>query len=427
MEVTTVSEPACPAIGSTPAPAPEAADAEAAAARAEMVTRLEASGDLRPGPVREALLALPRHVLMPQAYVRRSAPDETPPRWELLDWAVPAHRPELLRVLHSGDSVAVQHDGEAMRARAGGFRSGGAITAMSSVLGMTAGLLQRLDLRPGQRVLDVGTGAGVTAAVACFVCGDAGVVTIDLDEHVTAAAARHLAALGHRPAAVTGDGEAGWPDRAPYDRVFVSFAVPRVPAALVEQLARGGRALATIGTSSPSWPGLAVITRTAGGRIEGELRAVEYGHRAGWGWQRLFLSAAFRDRIAAGRGRTVRGCPAPPPRQARGMWLALDHLRPGLVRNLGAEHLEIGAPECGSWVRARPDGDGTWTVTECGPRALWDEIRQVAARWRAAGEPAAYRIGFDADGEQWAAAGRGRTALSWPLVDPRPRREENPP
>lgn len=405
-----------------PAPVTAAAmdDADAATARAAMVARLHDAGHLSPGPVSEALLALPRQALMPQAYVRRSAPDETPPRWDLLDWSVPEDRDELLRVLYSGDSVAVQHDGEPLLGRARGTRTGGAMTSMSSVMGMTAGLLQELDLEPGQRVLDVGTGTALTAAVACFVSGDARVVTIDRDHHVTSAAAAHLADLGYRPTVVTGDGEAGWPDRAPYDRVFVSFAVPRVPPALVEQLAPQGRLLATVGTSSPSWPGLGVITKTARGRIGGELRAVEFGHRAGWGWDRLFLSASFRAQMATAEGVTVRGNRLPPPREARGFWLALDHLRPGLVRNFGAEHLQIGAPECGSWVRVSPDGDGTCSVTEFGPRAIWHEIEQIAARWRAAGEPDAYRIEFYADGKQWVVAGSGRNKLCWTLHDERP-------
>jgi protein-L-isoaspartate O-methyltransferase len=125
-----------------------------------MVARLEESGDLGPGPVRDALLTLPREVLMPQAYVRRSAPDETPPRWDLLDWARPEDREELSKLLHSGDSVPIQHEGEAILGRVPEPRRGGAMTSMSSIVGMTAGLLQQLDLRPGQRVLDVGCAYG---------------------------------------------------------------------------------------------------------------------------------------------------------------------------------------------------------------------------------------------------------------------------
>ncbi|MYT57226.1 protein-L-isoaspartate O-methyltransferase, partial [Streptomyces sp. SID7834] len=223
----------------------------AAAARAAMVARLEEVGDLAAGPVREALLALPREILMPQAYVRRSAPDEKPPRWDLLDWARPGDREELLRVLHSGDSVSVQHAGEPLLDRPAGPRCGGSMTAMSSTMGMTAGLLDVLDLRRGQRVLDVGTGAAVTAGVMCFVCGDGGVVTLDVDRNVGAAARARLAELGYRPAVVSGDGLAGWPDGALFDRIFVSFAVPGIPPALVDQLAPGGRALMTLGTSSP--------------------------------------------------------------------------------------------------------------------------------------------------------------------------------
>ncbi|MFH8634898.1 methyltransferase domain-containing protein [Streptomyces lydicus] len=395
-------------------PAQSAGDtSEAAAARAAMVARLEEGGELRPGPVREALLALPRQVLMPQAYVRRSAPDETPPRWDLLDWSRPADRDELLERLHSGDSVAIQHDGEPILGRTAGPRRGGVMTAMSSTMGLTADLLQLLDLRPGQRVLDVGTGAGVTAAVACCVCGGAGVVTLDIDRHVTAAARERLFALGYQPTVATGDGTTGWPAAASYDRIFVSFAVRRVPTALVEQLAPGGRVLMTLGTSSPSWPGLAVIDRRPDGTVEAELRAVEFGHRAGAGFDRLFLSASFRDTITTADGPTQRTRIAPPAETARGMWLALDALHPGLVRHFGAEELTIGAPECGSWMRVRAAGYRRWDVTTCGPRDIWAEIQDAAARWREAGEPAAYRLHLDTDGVQPATSANG--ALTWHL------------
>ncbi|MGQ4332383.1 protein-L-isoaspartate O-methyltransferase family protein [Streptomyces hayashii] len=98
--------------------------------------------------------------------------------------------------------------------------------------------------------------------MACHIAGHRNVVSIDLDAHLIASAAVRLAALGYRPRVVTGNGEQGCADFAPYDRVFVSFAVPRIPPMLVEQLAPGGRLLATVGTDSPSWPGLAGITKT---------------------------------------------------------------------------------------------------------------------------------------------------------------------
>lgn len=100
-----------------PAHAGFALEEKVAAARAEMVAGLEAAGHLQAGPVRDAFLAVRREVLMPQAYVRRSRPDETPPRWDLLDWAVPADREELLGLLYGGESVLVQHDGEPVLGR----------------------------------------------------------------------------------------------------------------------------------------------------------------------------------------------------------------------------------------------------------------------------------------------------------------------
>ncbi|MGW6202313.1 protein-L-isoaspartate O-methyltransferase [Streptomyces sp. NPDC055089] len=385
--------------------------------RAAMVARLEEAGDLRAGPVREALLALPREVLMPQAYVRRSAPDVKPPRWDLLDWSRSQDREELLSVLYSGDSVSVQHEGEAILGRVPAPRSGGSMTAMSSTMSMTAGLLDELDLRPGQRVLDVGTGAGVTAAVACFVCGDAGVVTLDVDRHVGEGAQERLAELGFRPAVVSGDGRSGWPvGGASYDRILVSFAVPRVPPALVGQLAPGGRALMTLGTSSPSWPGLAVVTKSASGDVELQVRAVEFGHRGGIGFEQLFLSAEFREQIATGTGDwTQRSRLQPPADTDRGFWMALDGDRPGLVRNVGAPDLTIGAPGCGSWMRVCEAGYRRWDVTSSGRRDIWAEIHDVAARWRTAGSPHTYRLDLGPGLQQRVSSPDG--SLSWLLPE----------
>lgn len=411
--------PAVPSYSAAPPPSDDGAGhgaPDAVLARAAMVARLEEASDLRAGAVREALLALPREVLMPQAYVRRSAPDVKPPRWDLLDWSRPQDREELLGVLYSGNSVSVQHEGEPMLGRVPAPRCGGSMTAMSSTMGVTAGLLDELDLRPGQRVLDIGTGAGVTAAVACFVCGDAGVVTLDVDRRVGEGAQARLAEVGFRPAIVSGNGESGWPAGAPYDRIFVSFAVPRVPPALVGQLAPGGRALMTLGTSSPSWPGLAVVTKSASEDVEVQVRAVEFGHRGGIGFDRLFLSAEFREEIATGTGDwTQRSFLRPPMDTDRGFWMALDLDRPGLVRNFGATDLTIGAPKCGSWMRVREAGYRRWEVMSSGARDIWAEIHDVAGRWRAAGSPHTYRLDFGLGLQQRVSSPDG--SLSWILPE----------
>ncbi|MFI5642022.1 hypothetical protein ACIA8H_32000 [Streptomyces goshikiensis] len=206
-----------------------------------------------------------------------------------------------------------------------------------------------------------------------------------------------------------------------------------MPIAWSEQLAASGIALATLSMSSPSWPGLAVVARTAGGRVRARLEAVRLGHRAGHGWSQLYLKPGLLGRIEAADGGSTRTTgTGPPPEEARGLWLALDHLHPGLVRNRAGDHLVIGAPECGSWVTARPDGSGRWTVTVCGPRDIWAEVQDTTTRWQAAGSPPSYELHLDPDGTQWAGVGRGSAELSWQLpaaVEPQgsvPARDPEP-
>ncbi|MFE0136186.1 protein-L-isoaspartate O-methyltransferase [Streptomyces sp. NPDC059037] len=391
-------------------------------ARTAMVARLEGEGALGRGRVRDALLALPCEVLMPQAYVRRSAPGERPPKWDLLDWTEPQDRRELLSVLYGGASVGIQRDGEPILGRARGTGLTGSITSASPGMGLTASLLQELDLHPGQRVLDIGTGAGVTAAVASHVCGHSGVVTLARDSHMADAAGARLAELGYWPTVVNGHGEQGCPAAAPYDRIYVSCAGPRVPDALVEQLAPGGRLLVPVATASPSRPGLAVVTRTANGKVTAELRAADVAHHAGHSTKRSLLTPEFRDRMATESGDwTQRSRLAPPGDTAHGLWLAVDHLLGGLEQYFDDEQLLVGAPACGSWMLVRPDGYHRWAVTTSGPRDIWKEIQSVATRWRAAGRPSVYRLHVDGH-EQWVSGGSGEIELSWqlPLPDTSP-------
>lgn len=112
----------------------------------------------------------------------------------------------------------------------------------SSQPSIMAEMLELLDLRPGQRVLEIGAGTGYNAALLAHIVGPGGrVTTVDVDAAIASGARRSLRAAGYRVTVVTGDGRAGWPQRAPYDRILVTASAATVPSAWLAQLAEGGR------------------------------------------------------------------------------------------------------------------------------------------------------------------------------------------
>lgn len=111
---------------------------------------------------------------------------------------------------------------------------------------MIAIMLKELDCQPGQRALEVGAGSGYAAAVLARLVAE--VYTVELRP---ALAERAQASLERSGASnvhvILGDGSLGLPAHAPYDRILVSAAPSRVPGALVEQLAVGGRIAIPVG------------------------------------------------------------------------------------------------------------------------------------------------------------------------------------
>jgi methyltransferase of FxLD system len=107
---------------------------------------------------------------------------------------------------------------------------------------MMALMLELLELRPGDRVLEVGAGTGYNAALIRQIVGRRGeVVTIDVDPELARSARAALRSGGYEALVVAGDGRAGWPQAAPYDRMIVTAAANRVPRAWLDQLADAGR------------------------------------------------------------------------------------------------------------------------------------------------------------------------------------------
>ena len=118
----------------------------------------------------------------------------------------------------------------------------GILTSSSSQPSLMARMLSRLDLRPGQNVLEVGAGTGYNAALLAELVGAQGAVTtVDIDPEVAAAAASNLKTAGYRQVeVVAGDGGLGAAGNAPYDRIIVTAAAWQIPPAWSEQLGREG-------------------------------------------------------------------------------------------------------------------------------------------------------------------------------------------
>lgn len=109
-------------------------------------------------------------------------------------------------------------------------------------------MTQSLELRGHERVLEVGTGSGYQTAILSRLAGH--VVSVERHAALTEKARQALAGLDCKNVTlVVGDGSAGWPAEAPYNRILVAAATVSCPPALVDQLAEGGRLVIPLGDS----------------------------------------------------------------------------------------------------------------------------------------------------------------------------------
>lgn len=176
-------------------------DDEWSALRERMVHAVEREAGPRDPRILDAFRRIPRHLFVPD-FARSSAYDD--------------------RALPIGDRQTISQPS------------------------MIAMMLDALECEPSSRVLEVGAGSGYAAALLS--CLAARVDAVEIRPALAAAARATLASLGIDNVLIhVADGSKGLPEHAPFDRILVSAAPRSVPAALLEQLAPGGRIAIPVG------------------------------------------------------------------------------------------------------------------------------------------------------------------------------------
>lgn len=129
---------------------------------------------------------------------------------------------------------------------------------------IVAYMSQALDLKPTDKVLEIGTGSGYQAAVLAELARE--VYTIEIVKELADRATKTVADAGYTNVHVRhGDGYAGWPEQAPFDAIMVTAAPDHVPQPLIDQLAPGGRMIIPVGDYFQE---LRLIQRTDKGVVE---------------------------------------------------------------------------------------------------------------------------------------------------------------
>jgi protein-L-isoaspartate(D-aspartate) O-methyltransferase len=149
---------------------------------------------------------------------------------------------------------------------------------------IVAFMIEALQLRATDKVLEIGAGSGYAAAVLAEIAGS--VYAIERIATLVAQARANLAAAGCTDVHLRhGDGTEGWPEAAPFDAILVSAGAPDVPATLEHQLAVGGRMVVPVG-ADPTGQVLLRITRQSETEFRREdlsdVRFVPLIGREGW-------------------------------------------------------------------------------------------------------------------------------------------------
>jgi protein-L-isoaspartate(D-aspartate) O-methyltransferase len=296
----------------------------------DLVNTLKQAGLLGSPAVEQAFLSVPRHLFLPG---------------------------EPLERVYSDIAIVVRRD------------AGGQWTSSSSQPAIMAIMLEQLDLQPGQRVLEVGTGTGFNAALMATIVGSEGlVVTLDIQPDLVEEACRNLEAAGCRQVrALVEDGGHGYPPEAPYDRIILTAASAVIVPAWREQLLPGGRLVLPLeiagGQHSVAFErrGLELVSLSLkdcgfmwlqGAYTPPQLAQTPLGPDP-----RLCLFHAVEPGLPVSAGRFAEWLAGPAVDWPTGVVAAMPQLRSGLLTWLGLQAAQTAAPTDSVGASLNAQGD----------------------------------------------------------------------
>lgn len=304
-----------------------------------------------------------------------------------------------LRWAHSDVPIVTQWD----EGRHTGPGPGAEPTSSSSMPTIVAAMFADLEVADGMRVLEVGTGTGWCAALASARLGETRVTSIEVDGQLADQARIHLKQAGLGPQVITGDGAAGWPDGAPYDRILITAAIRSVPAAWLAQTRRGGLILTPWGTGYSQHDAIVRLVVAADGTAGGnftrgagfmKLRAqrgafpVHEDYLPGGEWP--------DDAREGGTSRTLEELTGPAEFVIGLRVREITHTVHAGLDGTTTLLLYSTRPGDRSWAAVFFCGDGCteFLVYSGGRRDLWAEIEAAYRWWTDEGRPTAERFGL---------------------------------
>ncbi|MGH3938245.1 MAG: methyltransferase domain-containing protein [Pseudonocardiaceae bacterium] len=318
-----------------------------------------------------------------------------------------ADEPDAWRSYVNADEFIVTQVDDGAPARPEGID--GYPTSSSSMPSVMAAMLAWLDLRPGQRVLEIGTSTGYNTALLCEYLGDDTLVTtVEIDPDIAEHAEKALTTAGYRPTVVCADGEQGWPGRAPYDRVLSTAGVNvTVPYPWIEQTRPGGVIITPWATPylDSALVRLGVDTGVASGSFCGNAVFMNLrGHRRDRAVPRV-------DYTAAEKSYTLLH-PWYASEDSTGFAFTVSVLLPDLQQDIAYDPDDRSDYELlvwdsgGSWAAVNIDNEhrqaGRFFVRQRGFRRLWNEVERAFAWWILNGKPTYHRFGLNVTADrQW--------------------------